>query len=283
MLDILIISHARSTIAANSPFFIRYLMEYWQAAGYKIAVQQGLQTPPQTQLAINHIKDTYTPEAYQKLFNRFPYTMNGGLNDISKQAISHDGLSRESDHNSTVMVKSRLNGGGRWEAKLTAVREGLPPVVPGQGENYHVYSALSQVPEAIWQSQTAFVQPFYREESAHGYVLRCCYVVGQRRLHTIAFADHPIIYWHNCSAPTVVEDPVKNFFASYCQQVGLEVGAIEYLLVDGEPKVLDVNRTPALPASMVESYSDQLRWLSAGIDRYLEQAESVNKNLAILT
>jgi hypothetical protein len=236
------------------PYMAYSLAERWRRAGHEVRVHHGLEAPPPGDLALVNIDLTVIPEAYRRLAARYPRVVNGRVTDVSKRRFSADLLDRHSDWIGPVIVKTEANYGGKPEALLRAIarRDGLACDIPEGpvAEGYPLYDSLRQVPDAVWRTPGLVVERFLPERDAEGhYYSRHWIFFGERERSFRIRARVPIIK----SSDAIDRDyvPVPEALRVWRANLGFDFGKFDYVRHGERCVLLDVNRTPSLPA-----YSD---------------------------
>jgi len=232
------------------PYMVYSLAERWRRAGHQVRVHHGLDAPPPGDLAIVNVDLTVIPPAYRALYARYPRVVNARATDVSKSRFSADLLDRYSDWIGPVIVKTEANFGGKPEALLRSVarREGLRCDVPEGpvAEGYPVYDSLRQVPEAVWGTKGLVVERFVPERDARGYYSRHWVFFGDRDRSLRLRARVPII--KSGDALGREEIPVPDEMREWRRKLGFDFGKFDYVRHGERYVLLDVNRTPSLPA-----------------------------------
>jgi hypothetical protein len=253
------------------PYMAYSLAERWRRAGHEVRVHHGLEAPPPGDLAVVNIDLTVIPEAYRRLAARYPRAVNGRVTDVSKSRFSADLLDRYSDWIGPVIVKTEANYGGKPEALLRAIarRDGLACDVPEGpvAQGYPLYDSLRQVPEAAWRTPGLVVERFLPERDAAGhYYSRHWVFLGDRDRSIRLRSRVPIIKSGDAIGREDV--PVPDELRAWRERLGFDFGKFDYVRYGERFVLLDVNRTPSVPA-----YADAQ--VAAGQDVLAEGLESL--------
>lgn len=270
MATIVILEH-RLQGKLGLPYMAYALAERWARAGHRILVHRGLEAPPPGALAINNIEPTVTPPAYRALFERYPRVVNGWVIDISKSRFSQDIIGRDSDWRGPVIVKTEANFGGKPEQLLRAAAgqaieaDDIPagPVAEG----YPTYTTAAEVPEAAWTTPGLIVERFLPERDERGYYLRVWTFFGDRERSSRYRCAAPIVKSHNVLEREEV--PVPAAMRAWREKLGFDFGKFDYVLSGGRYVLLDVNRTPSLPASLPPEVAAGMDALAPGLAAFL--------------
>jgi hypothetical protein len=254
------------------PYMVYSLAERWKRAGHQVRVHHGTQAPPPGDLAIVNVDLTVIPEAYRALYERYPRVVNGRVTDVSKSRFSADLLDRYSDWIGPVIVKTEANYGGKPEALLRSIarREGLRSDIPEGpvAEGYPVYESLRQVPEAVWRASGLVVERFLPERNESGdYFSRHWVFFGDRDRSLRLRSRVPII--KSGDALEREEIPVPDELRAWRERLGFDFGKFDYVRHAGRFVLLDVNRTPSLPAYADAEVAAAQDFLAQGLESVL--------------
>jgi hypothetical protein len=236
-------------------------------------------------VAINHVDLTVTPAPYLAYLKRFPIVINGGLVDVSKSKYCSGILSSNDDHDGPVIIKSNLNSGGYSEHELSqrgwrgtrsrylrlfrrlrsgSTRESFYP-----DNAYPIFSHPSLVPAELWSNPNLIAQRFEPELDSRGlYRLRCWYLFGDRGFHVMIVAKEPIVR-DNVVDRWVTNDETPPELDALRNEMRVDYGRFDYVIVNGKPVVFDINRTPWSSAAAIAQYVSQWRDLAQGIEAFL--------------
>ncbi|MGH8686916.1 MAG: hypothetical protein ACREVQ_04325 [Burkholderiales bacterium] len=254
------------------PYMVYSLAERWQRAGHSIVVHRGTSTPPEGDLAIVNIDLTVIPPVYRELFARYPRVVNGRVLDVSKRRFSVDLLDRYSDWIGPVIVKTDTNFAGKPEALLRRVAQqaGLACDIPEGpvAERYPIYPALRDVPESVWRTEGFVVERFLPERDAEGiYYSRHWVFFGDRDRSLRLRARTPII--KSGDAIGREEIPVPAELRAMRARLGFDFGKFDYVMHGPRHVLLDVNRTPSLPAYADAEVAAGQDYLATGLESLL--------------
>jgi len=293
--DILVVTHEQDREAGDSAATLNILVRLWRQMGLTVAFQNGLARSARIEaaVAINHVDLTVTPARYSRFLARFPRAINGRLTDISKTRYCRDLVCSAGDHDGPVLVKTNLNYGGIKEYRLLERRRRWRKRVLGflsplwssgsdeatldwsrvarlEPASYPIYGHPSLVPAAVWENPNLVVQRFLPERDDRGrYLLRSWYLLGDWGFHVVTVANEPVIKGSNIIERRVVdlETPVE--LAAVRNELGVDYGRFDYVMVDGKPVVYDINRTPTSSPAAVAYYAPQWSQLAEGITAFL--------------
>lgn len=243
-MDIAIITHARDTLfreTADHSMASDYLLgpilrEMGVKLGHKIAVYRGLPaTRPSADLAIMHVDLTQVPEEYLAFGAGFPRCLNLRVADISKRQVSDALLGEGDPWDGPVIVKSNLNFGGQREQQFAGTAE--------QPFDYRIYGSRDAVPEAELRNPDLVLEKFLPERDGDFYVTRFYLFAGEAEHCGRVHAKEPIVKGHNALGFEFCEVPES--LRQRRRAMGFDFGKIDFVLHDGEPVLLDANKTPA--------------------------------------
>jgi hypothetical protein len=203
--------------------------------------------------------------------------LNAAVRDISKRHFSSTLLEADSAWDGPVILKTNANYHGLPEASahrpgpIGRLRSRLPWRLARQlpPADYPVLAHRSKVPGWVWRRQDLVVERFLPERDGDDYVLRMW----------LFFGDRGIVYRLVADRPVVKADGIRSFEAHYGEpppeiaearrQLGFDFGKFDYVLRDGRPLLLDINKTPAISGKSWE----RTRHLAEGLRGFLRSAE----------
>jgi hypothetical protein len=220
------------------------------ARGHEVLVYRGIANLPDADMAILHVNLSVVPADYVEATARYPVALNGKAIDIRKRNVSRNILASDTDWAGPVIVKTDLNCWGfpEWQASKAAAElrgdsivEGMPP------EDYRVYERTADVPASTWSDARWVVERFLPEYDEHGYHVRSWIFVGEAERCARCRSTHKIIKGQAIADIEYVGVP--EFIRSERQRLGLDFGKMDFVIHEGEPVLLDANKTPGQPPS----------------------------------
>jgi hypothetical protein len=109
---------------------------------------------------------------------------------------------------------------------------------------YPVLPSLRDVPPEVFANRRLVVEKFIPEQDGSGFAIRYFYFLGQASVCYRLRSTEPATKFSN--AHSIERVPAPQALQAYRRQHGLDFGKIDFVIKDGTPIVLDVNRTPAL-------------------------------------
>lgn len=254
---IAILTHARQGLRPGTTI-ARIAHEHWSRDGHRVVVHQGLGTPPAADVAIQHVDLTRVPQPYLDLAAHYPRTINGAVGDISKRRISSDLLAEDDDFAGPVMVKTDLNHAGMPErllrrslprlcARLLGLLEARLPCswfghLPG--DQYLVFERKDAVPRWVWRSSGLVVQPLHAERRGNLFAMHQWYFLGDRDCVSTFLSHAPVVKLATVVERLPLHTDVPDALRRRRKELRFDYGKFDYVMPDGEPILLDANRTP---------------------------------------
>ena len=269
MATIVILEHLMQR-SLGMPYMMYAFAERWRHRGHKVLVHYGTENPPHGDIAILNVDLTVIPGAYRSLLTHYPRVINGAALDISKRRFSQDLLVRDSDYSGPVIVKTDANFGGRvdQDIRLLAEAAGMPSDIPigPKMETYPIFRSPRDLPEATWNTPGLIVEKFLPEQDERGYYSRHWFFFGHRDRSHRCRANVPIIKSHDVleREPTPVPDEIRR----WREKLGFDFGKFDYVRHGERYVLLDINRTPTLPAQRGAEANARLDFLAEGLDDY---------------
>ncbi|MGR8921426.1 MAG: hypothetical protein ACU85V_17555 [Gammaproteobacteria bacterium] len=273
MATIVILEHEVQRTVSR-PFMVYALAERWRAAGHRVLRHHGTDAPPPADLAILNINLTVVPAAYRRLSEHYPRVVNGAAVDISKRRFSQHLLARDDDWPGPVIVKTDANFGGMPEAMLAAEarRRALPAATVPAGpvlRHYPVLDRLADVPASVWDTPGLIVEKFLPESGDGRYYMRVWSFLGSVERCSRLEAGVPVIKARDIITREAV--PVPGELRRWRRELGFDFGKFDWVMHAGRPVLLDTNRTPAAPGTLMASpdFVAYLDELARGIEDFL--------------
>ena len=267
-----------------------FLVPEWERAGLDVQFAYGTRQELDADVVINHVDMTVVPDDYVDYMRRYPVAINGRLTDISKRLISRHLLESDDDHRGKVIVKTDANFGGVQDFELALAASDAPLLVreakrwvyryfarrvPGRATflfstRYPVFDSLRDVPDAIWSNPHLVVEKLQTEQGSDGnYILRAWTFLGGKSLHVMVTSPTPVVKGSTIVEREILPDDVPAALAELRESLGADYGRIDYVMVDGEAVIFDLNRTPTTTPAAHARYATKLREMAQGIYDYL--------------
>jgi len=230
-----------------SPYLLFDLIEPMQAMGHTVRIVRGPKAPG-GDAALYHVDSTIAQQEYLALANQYPRTINFRTGDISKRKISRLLLSKGDGWDGPVIVKADFNNRAIIETlhnRRASIRN-LPPPHPGvnRSANYRVLDSIAEVGDELWSDPSLVVEKFVAEPDEHGYALRTWVFMGSRERCTRLVTADKI----SKAADVLKYDPVEvpEQLRAERERLGFDFGKFDFVMHEGEPILLDANRTPGI-------------------------------------
>lgn len=253
-------------------YLLHDILEVLRQRGHTITIQHGpTDRPPPGDLAILHVDATVVPPEYVELAARYPDCVNIAATDISKRRISGAMLHPGDTWDGRVIVKSNANFGGKAEARLNRIarRRSEPepfPDVRVVGE-YRIFERLADVPAEAFDDPALIVERFIPETDPGGYALRFWVFCGNQERCNRFVSTHPLVKSSSVTGWTPVEVPEA--LRRKREELGFDYGKFDFVLHDGEPVLLDANKTLGRPRHAGASYAEEISRFASGIEQRL--------------
>lgn len=259
-------------------YLISLLARLWQEEGYQVTVGHSFSLD--ADIGILHVNRTLVPARCLPDNPGGHLLLNASVLDISKKHISGNLLGPDSDYGGPVIVKTDANSFG-WPERaaisgwmLRRFYQFLGYAVSWRltrnlfSANYPVLDSLQCVPGWVWQRNDLVVEKFLPEREGNKFVLRIWIFFGDREYGVRMLSDHPVVkaqgikhYEYTDFVPEAIRDARR--------KLGMDFGKIDYVMVNGEAVLLDVNKTPTI--RITRSPNPRHRQLASGLAGYLER------------
>lgn len=231
----------------RSPYLLHDVLRHFSAMGHICRVVRGPR-PIGGDAALLHVDATFVDEEYLQLAAHYSRTINFGTGDISKRKISRLLVARHEAWDGPVLVKSNYNNNGLLEQMHNerAARAGQPLPHPNirKSQPYELFDSIAEVPEEIWCDESRVVERFVPEKDVDGFALRTWVFMGPRERCTrvvtagyISKAAH-VLRYEPVDVPPQLRDARE--------RLGFDFGKFDFVIHQGEPFLLDANRTPGV-------------------------------------
>lgn len=241
-------------------FLLSKLAWHWRKAGHQISVGSVAEIPEETDIAILHIDRTRVGTEDVPTNPRGCRFMNERVLDISKRSYSGLKLELEDEWRGAVMIKSDLNCAGtpewyqsgrplalRLRRKLSRVSWRLARCLPP--ETYPVVAGLKDVPSWVWGRQDLLVERFVPEREEDLYCVRVWVYFGAEGYGYKLYGTEPTVKAGTIVRAERLEAPPPASILNLAKKMGLDFGKIDYVEVDGEAVLLDINKTPTVTSA----------------------------------
>lgn len=252
------------------------LTHIWRERGIESVT--GRAYAPDADACVLHIDRTrLTPDQIPVPPEGVP-VINGCVLDISKRRFSTIELHADDDWDGPVIVKTNLNHFGVAERKESGpfrramlrirsnaadiswrMARGLPD------RTYPVVPSIRKVPGWVWENADYIVEKFVPERDGNLYCLRGWMFLGTASYGWRLLSTHPLVKTGTMVGYDFVTDvPVE--LIELKKRTQFEFGKFDYVMHDGRPIVLDLNKTPDYAG---DPASPRLRKLATGIEEFL--------------
>jgi len=252
--SIAVLTHQHDREIREAPYFLAYLIQAWEQQGIEVHVVSDCNFVP-ADIGIVHVDTTVVAEEYLDLAARYPVAVNCAIKDISRSTFSLNLLRRDDSYAGPVIVKTEANYGGVPEQQIEWLRHGSAPLYEGvqrpwrkveylESENYPVFEHLSEVPQGVWRNSKLVVEKFLPERLESGeYRLRTYLFFGEQEFGMWFISPDPIVKFANSTSMGQLES-IPESLQEIRRENGFMLGRFDFTLVDGEPVLFDMNKTP---------------------------------------
>jgi hypothetical protein len=280
---IAVLFHEKDHAQSANDYIVYHLAEYWRHWGHTVRFTYGVRHFEPADLLFVHVDLSVVPDEYLEFASRYPATVNAGLSDIRKSRISANIVAADDGWHGPIIVKSDLNSGGmpelirarstllaRWPLarKLHSMVRG-----PAKPFDYDIYDDLSLVPRSRVDDPRLVIERFVPELEDGVYYTRVYQFLGDRWTCLRMGSRNPIVKAHNSVSVERVEP--HDTVDEWRKKLNMDYGKLDYVVADGQPVLLDVNKTiGASRSGMNQLISSQdvaanRRTLAEGIYSYL--------------
>jgi len=236
-----------------------------------VIVHEGTANLPGADVVLLHVDRTVVPDEYIEALGRYPVVINGATRDIGKRVISANLVGPYDDYRGPVIVKTNANASGipeRLHEELSRLK-GEPVGAPAcyMTERYPIFASIDEVPSKLRLDPELVIEKFLPERGDGGYHSRHWIFLGDReRCHRL-LGPHPVVKGSDMMQREPV--PIPDEIRAARKRFGFAYGKFDFVLHEGVPVLLDVNRTPTLPATLSVQVKAAMGDLAKGIDAWL--------------
>lgn len=288
---IAVLLHEGERYPPKTRYIVHHLANFWRDDGHEVEFLFGVGRYVPADIILVHVNLSVVPPEYLEFASRYPVSLNAGIRDIRKSAISANLLRADDEWEGPVIVKSDLNYAGlpeqglqrswierRWsfahKLRLKADRR-RGKVAPYQSaDHYEIYAHLRKVPASRVANRQLVIEKFLPERDNGLYCTRVYQFLGDRWSCTRMLSRLPIVKANeSISAESV--DPHEEV-VEWRKRLKMDYGKLDYVVHHGEPVLLDANKT--IGASRYEAAKESMgeetiranrRALAEGIYAYL--------------
>jgi hypothetical protein len=233
-------------------YVVSKLADHWRADGLHVEYLRGTRRYVPADVLMLHVDLSVLPRQVLSFAQRYPRVINQHVRDIRKRTYSALLVERNSGHTGPVIVKTDLNFGGGPESGghpnralrlYYRARRAYFRLLTGSW-GYRIYESVEQVPALVWHDPYLIVEKFLPERRGDDFVVRTYHCFGQRESFFLLTSPDPIVK----SGPITRVHPLPPDprLRAFRRQLKLDYGKLDYILVDGEPVLLDLNKTIGL-------------------------------------
>jgi hypothetical protein len=239
----------------SNHYAICALAEIWKADGNAVHFLHGTKEYVPADLLFLHINLTVIPDSILEFARRYPKVINLQATDIRKRLFSSLLVTPDSSYSGEVILKTDLNHGGGPEAKYHPDRlyrlacrwqtfrlKVLSPIRDWRKSIYYpVYPSIQNVPKSFWKSPRWVIEKFVPERLDNHFVIRNYRFLGSRESALMLVSKTAFIREHELVKVCSID--LEPELQKFRRKFKLDYGKIDYVLVDGKPVVLDINKT----------------------------------------
>lgn len=268
-------------------YIVDIMAQEWMASGHRVINHVGSRNLPVADILFLHVDRTFVPEEYANCVSKYPVAINGKILDISRISYSKAKVEKDDAYGGPVIVKTTKNYGGlpehRSALKLPIITRLLlrSPRLKSRRQreiswsklssldplDYPIFNNIEEVPLSVWKNNNLIVERFIPEREDDLFFVRYWTFFGNKNLTGRYGCSHPIAKFHRCVTEITPVD-IPEELILWRKKLNMDYGRFDYVMHEGKPILLDVNKTQAAGQLTNESRK-QFAALSSGIDVYL--------------
>jgi hypothetical protein len=270
-----LISISSRDMPLNPVAMISQLGEIWREQRHEVHVARDFH--PSADLCILHHDRTFVSPADIPPAPAGVRVLNVASNDISKRRYSSLLVTPDSDWTGPVILKTNLNhfgaperrdgktAGGELRKKLATISWRLARRLPPK--DYPVLDGIGAVPDWVWRNEGLIVEKFLPERHEGLYCLRGWIFFGAESYGYRMFATHPLVKVKSIVSHEYLDEPPTEPILRLREEMGFDFGKFDYVVHDGQPILLDANKTPSLVRG---ARSERVMRLARGVQPFLK-------------
>jgi hypothetical protein len=276
--------HERDRDALSRHYRIWPIAENWRRSGIKVRLVYGPHSCTDCDVLFPHIDCSYITDEYWDVISSHRHAINAGVRDIRKTVVSRFLVERNDPYDGPVIVKTNNNSGGFMDlefgqaggpSRIDSLRKRLAwhPLIQPRSlgwtqtlTKYFRFDHISHVPKGAWNNPHLVVERFFEPDRNENneHVLYLWIVLGNQGIGRTLLSADPFIKnstgtlgWFERPPPEILEAK---------QSFGVDYGKIDYVMCNGEPVLLDINKTPSVSGNAHSNkYTEQCKHLAYGI------------------
>jgi hypothetical protein len=251
-----VLFHEAATSASG--YLVEHLAEFWREDGHSVEFVFGPRGDARFDILLVHVDLSVVPQEYIDYASTQPLALNCRIQDIRKSRISRNLVRPRGSWKGPVIAKTDLNYGGLPEEELRIhrldrhtpyrlrkhLRELEKKLRPGrylEQEGYRIFDTPAAIPWS-WRLNKRIVFERFLPEFEHGhYNVRFCMFLGDVVRCVLLKSREPVVTTMNCVSAEDVEPHLE--VLEWRRELGLDYGKLDYVLHEGEPVLIDVNKT----------------------------------------
>ena len=275
-LRIAILMHERDSPQSVGEYLVRLLVAEWHEDGHEVVFLFGTDTFIPADVLVVHVDLSVVPQEYIDFAARYPVTLNGRIRDIRKSTFSSQRLTRDSNWQGPVIVKTDANFDGIPERLRGVGPAGSRPAAGPNASSrrtwragYVVYHSADEVQEWVFNDPSLIVERFRPEVEEGFFCVRFLTCLGKQISSARLKGSNPIV--NGSSVRRIEEVKPHEEIVAVRERLGCDYGKLDYVLVDGEPILLDVNKTVGIGRGLIsdQRLAGEVRRLANGLYDYL--------------
>lgn len=243
---------------AQSEYCIHRVLRHLRQQGFVCRVLDRFDADDTGRVAMLHADLTQIPDWCRDIHKYYEVCINGRATTISRLLFSRVTLEPDTEYEGPVITKSIYNSRGLPELRYREATH-LPSRIKGwigrrfrsnynarQCPPYRVFASPSKVPKRIWEDPTRIVEEFIPG------TLQTPITTFRYQFFFDEFCNERM----TCDSliardETFIEnaflDDVADELLTARREFNVDFGAIDYLMRDGKPVIIDINKTLVVP------------------------------------
>jgi hypothetical protein len=231
---------------------VLHYSNFWREDGHEVVQLFGVRDAVPADVLFMHVDLTVVPDEYIELAGKYPVVINGSVKNIRKSNYTTLAVKASDDYDGKVIVKSDYNYGAMPELSL-----GLRPPRSSHAEfrfrspsDYKVYDHLNLVPRVAFDDPSVIVEKFRPELEGGLYHVRVLVFLGNRATCTRLGSKEPIVNGSSRERAEAVEPDPRVLEVARAR--GFQYGKFDYVMHEGQPLLLDMNKTVGGPPTTTD-------------------------------
>jgi len=283
--QIAILHHEFDNLGSIGAYAINALADIWRKDGHTVINLFGIRKFIPADLIIVHVDLSVVPAEYITFAERYPIVLNGKAQDIRKSSFSRYLLQKDDPYTGPVFIKSNTNSAGMSESRLrkfslfgfstgqytakvlNILQYSFASNTIHRASDYLVVGSLQEVSPKWFKRKNIVIQKFCPEFEDGLYHTRFYNFLGDHGDCMRISSREPVVNIR--SSVSVERSNVHPKIEKMRRDLQFDYGKFDYVIHEGEPVLLDINKTTGTSTKLASpELKKLLRHRASGLYSY---------------